>query len=106
MDAFQALLGLATLLCSLVAGLVFAFAAVAMPGIGQLEDRPFLQAFQAIDRVIQNKNATALTEARDAFETPWNRWNIFRTVVAIMTTVLIDLPVVAIVMDGCGVSGL
>ncbi len=54
MDTFQTGLTLATLLCSLVAGFVFAFAAVVMPGIGELNDREFLQAFQAIDRVIQN----------------------------------------------------
>ena len=45
---------LATLLCSLVAGFVFAFAIVAMPGIRSLNDRAFLQAFQVMDRVIQN----------------------------------------------------
>ncbi|MEM6794819.1 MAG: anthrone oxygenase family protein [Acidobacteriota bacterium] len=44
----------AALLCSLVAGLVFAFASVAMPGLGTLGDREFLRAFQVIDRVIQN----------------------------------------------------
>lgn len=45
---------LATLLCSLVAGFLFAFAIVVMPGIGRLNDRDFIRAFQAIDRVIQN----------------------------------------------------
>ena len=45
---------LSALLCSLVAGFVFAFACVAMPGIGTLGDREFLHAFQAMDRVIQN----------------------------------------------------
>lgn len=46
-------LGLAALLCSLVAGFLFAFAVVVMPGIGTLGDRDFLKAFQAADRVIQ-----------------------------------------------------
>lgn len=54
METFQIVLILATLLCSLVAGFVFAFACVAMPGIGGLNDREFIQAFQVIDRVIQN----------------------------------------------------
>lgn len=54
METFQIVLILATLLCSLVAGFVFAFACVVMPGIGDLNDRNFIQAFQAIDRVIQN----------------------------------------------------
>ncbi len=55
MDTFQIGLILDTLLCSLVAGFVFAFAAVTMPGIGTLNDREFLQAFQVMDRVIQNR---------------------------------------------------
>ena len=42
------------LLCSLVAGLVFTFAIVVMPGIGSLGDLAFLQSFKAMDRVIQN----------------------------------------------------
>ena len=53
MDIFQLSLTLATLLCSLVAGFVFAFAVVAMPGIGTLDDREFLRAFQVMDGVIQ-----------------------------------------------------
>ena len=44
----------ATFLCSLVAGFLFAFAVVAMPGIGSLNDREFIRAFQVMDRVIQN----------------------------------------------------
>ena len=54
MDAFQLTLLSATLLCSLVAGFVFAFACVTMPGIGTLGDREFLRSFQVMDRVIQN----------------------------------------------------
>jgi uncharacterized membrane protein len=50
---FQALLLLTVLLCSLVAGFLFAFAVVVMPGLGRLDDREFIQAFQAIDGVIQ-----------------------------------------------------
>lgn len=44
----------AALLCSLVAGLLFAFAVVVMPGISRLDDASFIRAFAAIDRVIQN----------------------------------------------------
>lgn len=51
---FQITLILATLLCSLVAGLVFAFAVVVMPGIKTLSDRSFIRAFQVMDRIIQN----------------------------------------------------
>jgi uncharacterized membrane protein len=50
---FQALLMTATLLCSLVAGFLFAFAVVIMPGIRSLDDGGFIRAFQVIDRVIQ-----------------------------------------------------
>lgn len=55
MAMFEAALIVATLLCSLVAGLVLAFAVVVMPGIGTLSDREFLRAFQAIDGVIQRR---------------------------------------------------
>ena len=54
MAIHEASLIMATTLCSLVAGFLFAFSVVAMPGIGQLDDKAFLRAFQAMDRVIQN----------------------------------------------------
>ena len=54
MTIFHAVLVLATFLCSLVAGLLFTFAVVVMPGISSLDDGGFIRAFQAIDRVIQN----------------------------------------------------
>jgi len=53
METFQISLIIATLLCTLVAGFVFAFAVVVMPGIRNLGDGEFLRAFQAMDRVIQ-----------------------------------------------------
>ena len=56
MEIFQITLILATLLCSLVAGFVFAFAVVVMPGIRSLNDREFIRAFQVMDRVIQNNH--------------------------------------------------
>jgi uncharacterized membrane protein len=49
----DAVLVLAAFLCALVAGFLFAFAAVVMPGIGTLDDGRFIRAFQVIDRVIQ-----------------------------------------------------
>ncbi len=51
---FQLALMMAAFLCSIVAGFLFAFAVVAMPGIKALSDRDFLQAFKVMDRVIQN----------------------------------------------------
>lgn len=44
---------MATVLCMLVAGFLFAFAVVVMPGLRRLEDREFLEAFRRIDGVIQ-----------------------------------------------------
>ncbi len=40
----------------LVAGFLFAFAVVAMPGMKSLGDREFIRAFQVMDRVIQNNH--------------------------------------------------
>lgn len=57
---FPVVLILATILCSLVAGFLFAFAVVVMPGIGRLKDDAFIRAFQAIDRVIQNNQPVFL----------------------------------------------
>ena len=51
---FQITLILATFLSSLVAGLLFVFAIVVMPGIRRLNDREFIRAFQVMDGVIQN----------------------------------------------------
>ena len=51
---FTLILSLATLLCSLVAGFLLAFAIVVMPGIRKLNDRDFLRAFQVMDGMIQD----------------------------------------------------
>lgn|GEM_PF-269266 len=53
-EMFQVTLIIATLLCTLVAGVVFAFAVVVMPGLRTLSDGEFLRAFQVMDRVTQN----------------------------------------------------
>lgn len=142
-----------TLSCALVAGLVFGFAVVVMPGIATLSDKDFLRAFKVMDGIIQKGqpafigvwvgsigatvsmlvlgtlqltgaarygmwfagglyllavqaptirfniplnnavqaldidalDAPALAEARRTFETPWNRWNRFRTGTAIVS---------------------
>lgn len=53
MGIFHALLIFATLLCTLVSGFLFAFAVVVMPGIRNLNDGQFLNAFRVMDSVIQ-----------------------------------------------------
>lgn len=54
MNAYTWLLLVATFLSALMAGFLFAFAVVVMPGIKGLSDRDFLRSFRAIDRVIQD----------------------------------------------------
>ncbi len=56
MGIFQTVLILSAFLCSLVAGFLFAYAIVVMPGIKNLNDREFIRAFQVTDRIIQNNN--------------------------------------------------
>ena len=51
---FFGFLLVSTLLCTLVAGFVFTYAIVVMPGFGKLNNREFIQAFQATDGIIQN----------------------------------------------------
>ena len=45
---------IALLLCSLTAGVLFAFAVVVMPGLRTLDDAAYLRAFQLMDGIIQN----------------------------------------------------
>ena len=54
LNLFYLMLMLSILLCTLVAGLVFGFAAVVMPGIAKLSDREFLLSFKHMDGIIQN----------------------------------------------------
>ena len=157
LSLFHAALLVAALLCSLVAGVLFAFAVVVMPGIGNLDDASFIRAFQVTDRVIQNNqplfvlvwvgsvlaviaaavlglwavagvvrvllvvaalvylvgvqvptgmvniplnnrlqslDVATMTDAtrrdaRETFERRWNRWNVIRTVVALVVAVLL-----------------
>lgn len=51
---FPPVLVLATLFVSLVAGFLFAFAVIAMPGLKNLNDGEFIRAFQEMDGIIQN----------------------------------------------------
>ena len=62
MGIFQIALIGAAFLCSLVAGFLFAFAIVTMPGIRSLNDREFIRALQVMDRV--NDGATAMPSSR------------------------------------------
>jgi uncharacterized membrane protein len=56
MDIFQIALIISAFLCSLVAGFLFAYAIVVMPGIKNLNDREYIRAFQVTDRIIQNNH--------------------------------------------------
>ncbi len=56
MTIFQIALMLSAFLCSLVAGFLFAYAIVVMPGIKNLNDREFIRTFQVTDRIIQNNH--------------------------------------------------
>lgn len=157
MEIFQVVLILATLLCSLVAGFVFAFAVVVMPGISKLKTGEFIRAFQKMDGIIQHNqpvftlvwlgsiislivaaalgfvhldaigvwllivstiayllgvqlptftvnvplnnklqslnvdamDASAQQAAREAFEGRWNRWNVIRTFISCLVTLLL-----------------
>ena len=157
MGLFQVALVLATFLCSLVTGFLFAFAVVVMAGIRKLDDREFIRAFQAMDGVIQNNqplfvvvwlgsvialivaaaigvghldatgrslliastvayllgvqlptftvnvplnnrlqslnvetmDESARKAAREEFEGRWNRWNLIRTVVSCLVSLLL-----------------
>jgi len=55
METFPLVVLVAAALCALVAGLLFTFAVVAMPGLKNLSDREFIRAFQVMDRVIQDR---------------------------------------------------
>lgn len=52
MELFEAAILTSALLCALVAGPLFAFAIVVMPGLRTLGNADFIRAFQAIDLVI------------------------------------------------------
>ena len=154
---YHVILILTTFLCSLVSGLLFAFAVIVMPGIRNLNDKEFIRAFQVIDKVIQNNQPIfmlvwigsivflivtgvfgfrelntfnfiiliialilyllgvqlptiainiplnnkiqtlvvdnigelELKKAREEFEPKWNKWNVFRSVISSLTSILL-----------------
>lgn len=164
MEFFQIVLALSTFLCSLVAGFLFAFAVVVMPGIKKLGDREFILTFQVIDRIIQNNQPIfllvwvgsavlliaslaigfvqlegpglmlmilvtvsyifgvqlptvifniplnnkvqtleveeigedTLKIVREEFESPWNRWNLMRTVISSLVSIMLIILLVLI----------
>jgi len=51
----------ATITTTLVTGIVFTFALLVMPGIGNLPDREFLKAFQEMDGIIQRSHPIFIT---------------------------------------------
>ena len=51
MEPLHVALMLSIILCSLVAGLLFGFAIVVMPGIAKLTDKEFLLAFKHMDGI-------------------------------------------------------
>ena len=53
---FTNMLILAIVLTMLVAGIVFTFAIITMPGIQKLNDREFIRAFQVMDSIIQDNH--------------------------------------------------
>jgi uncharacterized membrane protein len=159
MEPLHVALVLTILLCSLVAGLLFGFAIVVMPGIAKLADKEYLLAFKHMDGIIQNNQPLFIlvwagsilsiiitlilgimnlsgaqtyllifasilyligvqlptfrfniplnnslqnldiesleeseaASSRDGFEIPWNRWNIIRTINAILTVSILLL---------------
>ncbi|MDA8556538.1 DUF1772 domain-containing protein [Candidatus Poseidoniales archaeon] len=159
LDPLNVSLFISISLSSLVAGLLFGFAVVVMPGLAKLADKNFLFAFKHIDGIIQdnqplfivvwagsilsaittlalgvmnlsgdqlylvsgasglyllgvqlptfrfniplnnmlqNLEINALDEseassARADFETPWNRWNRFRTIFSVSMLLLVLL---------------
>ena len=54
MDLFSGLLIISSLSCTLVTGFIFTYAVIVMPGLGNLGEREFIRAFQAIDGIIQD----------------------------------------------------
>jgi uncharacterized membrane protein len=52
-ELFPTTVLVAALLCALVAGFLFAYAVVVMPGFRRLDDAGFIRAFQVTDGIIQ-----------------------------------------------------
>ena len=93
MEPLHVTLLLSIIFCSLVAGLLFGFAIVVMPGIANLSDKEYLIGVQLptfrfnipLNNELQNLDIEELEEtqaksSRTKFETSWNRWNRIRTI--------------------------
>jgi uncharacterized membrane protein len=104
---FQTTLILATFFTSLVAGLLFIFAIVVMPGIKTLPDREFIRAFQVMDGIIQNNHplfiivwvGSVLTLIVSAVFGMWQLDGVARTTLLLVTFVYIvgvQLPTITI----------
>jgi uncharacterized membrane protein len=113
-----ATLGIATLLgatlaTAMVAGLLFCFAHSVMPGLGTLDDRWFLTAFQRIDTAISNPwmmltflGSPALTLASLLLHlpsgspaVPWLAVALVLVVATVVITRAIHLPLNAAIQD-------
>ena len=60
MIIFSITIFIATVLCFITTGFLFAFSVVLMPGIKKLDDKSFLRSFQVIDGVIQDNDPVFL----------------------------------------------
>lgn len=103
----------ATLATAMVAGLLFSFAHSVMPGLGTLDDRGFLTAFQRIDAAIANPwmmltflGSPALTLAALLLHLPdrsqalpWLVIALVLTVATVIITGAIHLPLNAAIQD-------
>ena len=78
MDLLDVSLIISSLSCSLVAGFIFTYSIVVMPGLSNLNDKDFLRAFQVTDAIIQNN--------QPLFMLTW-----IGSIVAILTTILVSL---------------
>ncbi len=56
MDIVTVTLFLSCLTCALVTGFVLTFAVIVMPGLSKLGDKEFIEAFQSMDKIIQNNH--------------------------------------------------
>jgi uncharacterized membrane protein len=103
----------ATLATAMVAGLLFSFAHSVMPGLGTLDDRGFLAAFQRIDAAISNPwmmltflGSPVLTLAALLLHLPDRSqampWLVVALVLAVATVIItgaIHLPLNAAIQD-------
>ena len=78
MDLLDVSLIISSLSCNLVAGFIFTYSIVVMPGLSNLNDKDFLRAFQVTDAIIQNNQTL--------FMLTW-----IGSIVAILTTILVSL---------------